>query len=59
MTEKKENNTGFIGRILGVIEKVGNKLPDPAILFFLCLIIVWILSWYLSDVEFTAMDPSQ
>ncbi len=49
---------GRIERLLGVIERVGNKLPDPAILFFISLIIVWALSAVLSPVEFSAINPA-
>lgn len=47
-----------IERILSVIERVGNKLPDPAILFFISLVIVWILSALLASVEFTEINPA-
>ncbi len=47
----------LVNRLLGGIEKVGNKLPDPAILFFFSLVIVWILSALLSPVEFADIDP--
>lgn len=57
MKEKQKNKTGFVGRAIGLIEKVGNWLPDPAILFLICLIVVWILSWFLSDVTFTSINP--
>ena len=57
MTETKENKAGFIERTLNGIEMVGNKLPDPAMLFLLSMFIVWTLSWFLSDVAFTLIDP--
>jgi aminobenzoyl-glutamate transport protein len=57
MTETKENKAGFIERTLSGIERVGNKLPDPAMLFLLSMFIVWALSWFLSDVAFTLIDP--
>lgn len=44
-------------RALDSIERVGNKLPDPAIIFFICLVIVWTLSALLSGSEFSAIDP--
>lgn len=46
-----------IDRMLNAIEFVGNKLPDPAMLFVICLLIVWVLSWLLSGVTFTELDP--
>ena len=50
-------NSGFINRALGGIEVVGNKLPDPAMLFLIALILVWILSALLAPVAFTELDP--
>jgi aminobenzoyl-glutamate transport protein len=44
-------------RALNAIEVVGNKLPDPAALFFLLLIATWILSWLLSGIHFNAVHP--
>ena len=49
--------TSFVTRALNVIEKVGNKLPDPAILFLFALIIVWILSALLAPIEFSEINP--
>lgn len=42
---------------LGWIEWAGNKLPDPAVLFLLAMLITWFLSLGLSYVEFTEEDP--
>jgi len=47
-------NSGF----LGTVERVGNKLPDPAVLFIALLFIVWILSWLLSYVTFDVFHPA-
>lgn len=44
-------------RVLDKVEKVGNKLPDPAIIFFFCLIIIWGLSAIFSNFTFSAIDP--
>ena len=48
---------GLIDRFLSGIEVIGNKLPDPAMLFLFSLIIVWILSALLAPVSFTDVDP--
>ena len=48
---------GFIARALGTVERVGNKLPDPAVLFIALLFVVWVLSWLLSGVDFGVIDP--
>src|SRR5262245_23634139 len=43
--------------LLKWIERVGNRLPDPAALFVLCLVMTWILSAVLAPIEFTEVDP--
>jgi len=47
----------FVDRALNGIETVGNRLPDPAILFLLLLVLTWIASAILSPVEFAEVDP--
>jgi aminobenzoyl-glutamate transport protein len=44
-------------RMLASVERVGNKLPDPAMLFVFLLVVVWLLSWLLSYVSFEMIDP--
>jgi len=51
------NPSAAPGGFLGTVERVGNKLPDPAMLFVGLLFIVWILSWLLSYVTFELVDP--
>ncbi|MCH7536847.1 MAG: AbgT family transporter [Proteobacteria bacterium] len=48
---------GAPGGFLGTVERVGNKLPDPAVLFIALLFFVWILSWLLSYMTFDVIDP--
>ena len=43
--------------MLSTIEVVGNKLPDPSMLFLISLVIVWILSVLLAPISFTEIDP--
>ena len=45
------------GGFLATVERIGNKLPDPAVLFIALLFIVWVLSWLLSYVTFDVIDP--
>ncbi len=52
-----EGKGRWIDRALNAIERVGNKLPDPAALFFILLIVVWILSALLAPVQFSEIDP--
>ena len=44
-------------RMLATVERVGNRLPDPAMLFVFLLVVVWLLSWLLSYVSFEMIDP--
>ncbi|HBK54875.1 MAG TPA: aminobenzoyl-glutamate transporter [Xanthomonadales bacterium] len=48
---------GGIVRVLDLIERVGNRLPDPAVLFLVFLGLVWLASWALSDIGFSEIDP--
>ncbi len=48
----------MLERALNVIEVVGNKLPDPAVLFFLLMVVVWVLSAILAPIQFNAVHPS-
>lgn len=52
-----QNQAAAPGGFLGTVERVGNKLPDPAVLFIALLFIVWVLSWMLSYVTFDVIDP--
>ncbi|MEQ8692531.1 MAG: AbgT family transporter [Pseudomonadales bacterium] len=40
-------------RFLGQVERLGNRLPDPAVLFLWGLFIVWFVSWLLADYTFS------
>jgi aminobenzoyl-glutamate transport protein len=44
-------------RILDGIERAGNRLPDPALLFLLLLFFVWFCSALLAQFEFRHVDP--
>ncbi len=44
-------------RALDAVERAGNKLPDPAVLFLVAMLITWVASWLLSGVAFTEIDP--
>jgi len=57
MNTKQQSNPPTSNKFLETVERVGNKLPDPAVLFIALLFIVWILSWLLSYVSFDLIDP--
>ncbi len=46
------NENPKTGGILGTIEKLGNKLPDPAVLFIFAMLLTWVVSWLLGGYEF-------
>ncbi|HLU51253.1 MAG TPA: AbgT family transporter, partial [Flavobacteriaceae bacterium] len=52
-----QEKKGFIGKFLDFIEKAGNKLPDPAVLFLILMLLVWALSAILSNFSFAEIDP--
>lgn len=47
----------LFNRFLNGIEKSGNKLPDPAILFFYLMVFVWLLSAVLAPIDFGEVHP--
>jgi aminobenzoyl-glutamate transport protein len=49
--------SSWLNRALNAIEIIGNKLPDPALLFGLLMVFVWVVSWLLSGVTFNEVDP--
>ncbi|MEO2266315.1 AbgT family transporter [Pseudoalteromonas sp. YIC-656] len=49
--------SGAIARFLNTIEHVGNKLPDPAMIFLFAMLLIWALSWAFSGVTFDVIDP--
>lgn len=55
--ETKAEKKRLLEKALDLIEKAGNKLPDPAILFFVLMIGIWVLSAILSSMVFSEIDP--
>lgn len=53
MSASAQPKQGFVHRFLGVVETLGNKLPDPAMLFVIAMLIVWVASWLLSGHKFS------
>lgn len=47
----------MIGRLLNAVERIGNKLPDPAALFVIGIGLVWLASYFLADVAMPYVDP--
>ncbi|MCC5869101.1 MAG: AbgT family transporter [Gammaproteobacteria bacterium] len=47
----------WLMRALDWIERIGNKLPDPAVLFLLLMLLTWAISALLAPISFTTIDP--
>lgn len=52
-----KNGDGFFARMLAVIERVGNKLPHPAVLFAMLAGLLILISWLVSVLNLTAIHP--
>ncbi|MGW7976473.1 AbgT family transporter [Staphylococcus xylosus] len=52
----KEKPT-LINKFLNIVEKVGNRLPDPSILFFLMCLGLAVLTWIISFFSITVKHP--
>ncbi|MFR9721080.1 AbgT family transporter [Aeromonas diversa] len=48
---------GWLNRFLNGIERAGNKLPDPAMLFIYALGLVWVASAILAQFQFDLVNP--
>ncbi len=48
---------GALTRLLDGVERLGNKLPDPAVLFLILMLAVWVISALLANVSFSEVDP--
>lgn len=57
MENTTEAKKGIVAKALDFIEKSGNKLPDPAVLFFLLMLVIWVMSAILSTMTFSELDP--
>ncbi len=51
------HSASWASRTLDKIEKHGNRLPDPAVIFVFSLVAVWLLSAIFSQLTFSALDP--
>ena len=51
---KSGSGSGLVNRFLNVIESVGNRLPDPAVLFVILMVLTWGLSALLAPIARSA-----
>ncbi|HLR41487.1 MAG TPA: AbgT family transporter [Virgibacillus sp.] len=59
MSTKSEDKDSKVSRFLNRIESIGNKLPDPFILFVFLAAFVIILSWIISFFDVTFLQPGE
>lgn len=57
MNQKSERKSVF-ARFLGGVEYVGNKIPDPMLLFVALSVITVVLSFVLSKIGFSGVNPA-
>lgn len=58
MTSNTKHKPTLVYRFLNIVEKVGNKLPDPSILFFLMCLGLAIITWIVSLFHITVKHPN-
>src|SRR5690625_3182057 len=56
-SQTKITNKSIVSRFLNGIERIGNKLPDPFMLFIILAGLIIILSWIISFFEVTFIQP--
>jgi aminobenzoyl-glutamate transport protein len=52
-----EQPSSRLARALDGVERLGNRLPDPALLFFVLLLAVWVLSALMAQFSYDHVDP--
>ncbi|SCT98542.1 p-aminobenzoyl-glutamate transporter [Staphylococcus xylosus] len=57
MSLNSKEKPALINRFLNIVEKVGNRLPDPSILFFLMCLGLAVLTWIISFFSITVKHP--
>ena len=53
----ESSSTSLVGRTLDAVERIGNRLPDPAVLFLLLMLATWAVSALMSTMTFSEIDP--
>lgn len=51
------SNRGWLTRSLDIVERLGNRLADSAMLFLLLMLLAGVISSLLSRMTFTEIDP--
>jgi aminobenzoyl-glutamate transport protein len=53
----KEPGRGFVGRMLDLLERAGNKLPEPATIFVILALLVVVASWVTAKLGVQVAHP--
>lgn len=53
----KKSSRSFLGAFLNWVEKAGNSLPDPLILYFGLALLIPVLSWLISFIGWSRVHP--
>ena len=56
-TQTMKEKSSLFNKFLNTIETVGNKVPDPALLFFWALMLIWAASAILSQFSYDLIHP--
>ncbi len=57
MSETKKKSGGILSAFLDIVEKLGNRLPDPLVLYFGLALLIPILSWLISFAGWSRVHP--
>ena len=57
LNANEQQNSSWSQRTLAAVERIGNRLPDPALLFIALLLLVWGISWLMSYGDWSVIDP--
>ncbi len=57
-TPMPKSQSKLMDRFLNGIEKAGNKLPDPTLLFFYALLLIWVLSALFAQIDLNMVHPA-
>ncbi len=57
LPDQANQSKGILALALDWLEKAGNRLPDPAVLFLIGMLVIWVLSKWLSGMTFTEVNP--
>ncbi len=57
MPSAQSSQSGALNRFLNIVERAGNRLPDPAIMFLYATLMVWVASLAFSMMSFDLINP--